>query len=77
MSSFTASVLPRQFERRHNTQCHNNDRDPQDVAKHVVANLRRHWNKKNDDNDRGVNDVRVVRETRMKDEFTAMSLFKY
>ena len=46
-------------------------RDPQVVAKHIVTYLRRHWSKKNDDNDRGVNDVRVVRETRMKDDINS------
>ena len=50
-----------QFERRYliPPSIHNDDRDPQDVAKHVAVNLRRHWNKKNDDNDRVVDELKV------------------
>jgi hypothetical protein len=43
-------------------------RDPQVVAKHIVTNLRRHWSTKNDDNDRGVDEVQVVGEMRIKDD---------
>jgi hypothetical protein len=46
----------------------NDNRDPQVVAEHIVTNLRRHWSKKNDDNDRGVDEVQVVGEMRIKDD---------
>jgi hypothetical protein len=45
----------------------NYDHDPQAVAKHVVSNLCCHWSKKNDDNDRVVNELKVG-EMRMKDD---------
>ena len=72
MSSFTASVLPsiRATLYRIPPSCHNDDRDTQVVAKHVAVNLRRHWNKKNDDNDRLVDELKVGK-MRMKDDINS------
>jgi hypothetical protein len=60
------------FERRYivSPSCHNDDRDTQVVAKHVAVNLRRHWNKKNDDNDRVVDELKVGK-MRMKDDINS------